>query len=597
MAELKTQSPHTFHIPVMGTGYTVDTPLRVARYGISSVISLVDDVLIEQMHKLHSEKNGEPFEAVDNGDKDRRALRITAYLNLVDRLVRRQTEELRASSFDDGEIRRYFELLPDSPLREDYETMLAEADPDEKARRQEELRSQVAPGSIDVNIMTKMNRPMWREGEEQAVEFADALAALRGFANSTCRSSIVFSAGMNPRLYTYLAQFPDFFPDETGELKKKVVLKVSDYRSALIQGKFLAKRGIWVSEYRVESGLNCGGHAFATKGYLMGPILEEFKSNRLGLVRKLHGIYVQTLAGKGMAAPSEPFDVRITAQGGIGTASENQSLLQYYQVDGTGWGTPFLLVPEVANVDDEHLAKLSGAGDGDVYLSDSSPLQVSYWNLRTSASEAARRERIEAGKPGSLCKKGYTSTNTEFSKVPMCLASRAYQKIKLELLSKENLTEALLGKLRKGILAKSCICHDLGGGATLKHGIDKDAKPAICCGPNIAGFSGIRTLEEMLEHIYGKLSIFDHAERPHMFISELSLYIDHLREEVKKHSEGLSMRTTQYYHEFKENLLEGIEYYAASAEKFVDERRERFFEGLKSLRETLEAIPTLVAVS
>ena len=27
-----------------------DTPLRVARYGISSVISLVDDMLIEQMH-------------------------------------------------------------------------------------------------------------------------------------------------------------------------------------------------------------------------------------------------------------------------------------------------------------------------------------------------------------------------------------------------------------------------------------------------------------------------------------------------------------------------------------------------------------------
>ena len=42
--------PHSFHIPVMGTGFTIDTPLKVARYGISSVISLVDDVLIEQVH-------------------------------------------------------------------------------------------------------------------------------------------------------------------------------------------------------------------------------------------------------------------------------------------------------------------------------------------------------------------------------------------------------------------------------------------------------------------------------------------------------------------------------------------------------------------
>jgi len=31
--------PHSFHIPVMGTGFTIDTPLKVARYGISSVIS------------------------------------------------------------------------------------------------------------------------------------------------------------------------------------------------------------------------------------------------------------------------------------------------------------------------------------------------------------------------------------------------------------------------------------------------------------------------------------------------------------------------------------------------------------------------------
>ena len=41
-----------------------------------------------------------------------------------------------------------------------------------------------------------------------------------------------------------------------GNLEKKVILKISDYRSALIQGKFLAKKGIWISEYRVESGLN-----------------------------------------------------------------------------------------------------------------------------------------------------------------------------------------------------------------------------------------------------------------------------------------------------------------------------------------------------
>ena len=75
-------SAHTFHIPVMGTGFTIDTPLRVARYGISSVISLVDDVLIEQMRKYHCEKAGEPYEEIPRSARDARALRTTAYLDL-----------------------------------------------------------------------------------------------------------------------------------------------------------------------------------------------------------------------------------------------------------------------------------------------------------------------------------------------------------------------------------------------------------------------------------------------------------------------------------------------------------------------------------
>ena len=40
---------HYLHIPIMGTGFTIDTAIRVAKYGISSVLSLVDDLLIEQL--------------------------------------------------------------------------------------------------------------------------------------------------------------------------------------------------------------------------------------------------------------------------------------------------------------------------------------------------------------------------------------------------------------------------------------------------------------------------------------------------------------------------------------------------------------------
>jgi len=129
-------------------------------------------------------------------------------------------------------------------------------------------------GGIDVNIMTKLDKENTFNNEKLPMMFNDAHAALRGFANSNLHSSIVLSAGMNPRLYSYFEQLDCFFPNEHGKLDKKVILKISDYRSALIQGKFLAKKGIWISEYRLESGLNCGGHAFGNEASLMGLILQ-----------------------------------------------------------------------------------------------------------------------------------------------------------------------------------------------------------------------------------------------------------------------------------------------------------------------------------
>ena len=108
---------------------------------------------------------------------------------------------------------------------------------------------------------------------------------------------------MNPKLYGYIAQFDDFFPNADGHIKKKIVIKVSDYRSALIQGKFLAKKGLWVSEYRIESGLNCGGHAFATDGYLMGPILSDFKEKREELISEVFAICKDALQANNKVVP------------------------------------------------------------------------------------------------------------------------------------------------------------------------------------------------------------------------------------------------------------------------------------------------------
>src|SRR3989338_302994 len=179
---------HTFHIPVMGTAFSIDTPIKVARYGISSVISLVDDVLIENMRKYYCKVTGEEYVPITKEDVDCRAKRITAYLNLVDRIVQKQFAELKASPFElNSEITKYFLLLPDDcELKKLYQQMLKTTDPDEKEKLQQTLRESIRPGDINVNIMTKLDRPNFgKDGNPLASEFSDALAALRGYAQST----------------------------------------------------------------------------------------------------------------------------------------------------------------------------------------------------------------------------------------------------------------------------------------------------------------------------------------------------------------------------------------------------------------------------
>jgi len=353
---------HSFHIPVMGLGFSVDSPVKVAHYGISSVISIVDDLLMEKMRKFYSEKLKLHFEEISEKIGDFRAKRTTAYLNLVDKIVKDNFENLKNSIYEKGgEIEKFLSLLPDSSwMKKRFHHIKENVDLQEAVSW---LKGHLTPGNIDVNIMTKVDKANTKNGEQLPVEYNDAHAALRGFANSKLNSSLVLSAGMNPRLYSYIENFDGFYPDQNGQIEKKIILKVSDYRSALIQGKFLAKKGIWISEYRIESGLNCGGHAFATNGYLMGPILQEFRDNRDVLLSSVYEILQTALKSKGKPCPYKPPELKITAQGGVGTAEEHQFLLDHYKVDSVGWGSPFLLVPEVTNVEPETMSLLSKAED------------------------------------------------------------------------------------------------------------------------------------------------------------------------------------------------------------------------------------------
>ncbi len=325
---MKIKPTHSIHIPVMGLAYTIDSPVRVAQYGLASTLSVMDDELIERMNKFYCEKFELPYQEITKKIDDFRAKRITAYLNTLDTIVKRKFDHLKKDLLQSKKnVEDYIEMLPTvSEIRKQLQTYIDDKISADNLKNI--LDTYLTPGDIDVNIMTKVDRENFDKKESLPAKYNDAHAALRGFSNSSLHSSVVLSAGMNPKLFSYFEEFDAFYPAADQELQKRIILKVSDYRSALIQGSFLAKKGLWVSEYRIESGLNCGGHAFATDGYLLGVILEEFKVKRQELIQTTHDLMCKALTQKGRYTPETPLALKITAQGGL----EQQLNISFYWI-------------------------------------------------------------------------------------------------------------------------------------------------------------------------------------------------------------------------------------------------------------------------
>lgn len=558
---------HNFHIPVMGLAYTIDSPIRVAQYGISSVISIIDDEILEKMKDFYNKKFNLNYLGIPVKTEDYRAKRITAYLDMVDDIVNEKFESFKQEISKNREaLKNFISILPNSSdLKAGLQQLISQKDHFGCVVRNF-IETNLMPGNIDVNIMTKVDKDNYKKGEQLPVIYNDAHASLRGFANSKLSSSVVLSAGMNPRLYSYLEEFDDFFPDQNGMIKKKIILKVSDFRSAMIQGNFLAKKGLWVSEYRIESGLNCGGHAFATEGLLLGPIMEEFKQKKNDLIQSAHTLMTAALEQKGKSTVSQPLEMKITVQGGVGTSEEHEFLLENYNVDSVGWGSPFLLVPEATSVDPDTRKLLLEAKERDYYTSNISPLGVPFNTVRGTSNEVLKYQKETAGRYGSSCPKKLLALNKEYSPEGTCTASKKYQDIKLEELQseKETLSAEEFNRRKAQITDKACLCVGLVNSAYMEQNIRiKGEKQGvvICPGPNLAFFDKEVSLTEMVQHIYGNANILPDNHRPNMFISELKMYIDYLKKEMETSSVSVTHAQTKKWNAFKKNLLEGIEYY------------------------------------
>ncbi|MCK5578708.1 MAG: hypothetical protein KAI63_04205, partial [Planctomycetes bacterium] len=208
--------------------------------------------------------------------------------------------------------------------------------------------------------------------------------------------------------------------------------------------------------------------------------------------------------------------------------------------------------------------QLMEAKEDDLHLSNISPLNVVFNSLKGNSKDITKRSRVAEGKPGSPCPKKYLISNREFTEKTICLASRQYQSSKLKELDKAGVSPDEYQTRFEKIVEKSCICVGLGTSALLVNNLDTKFEGdgvSVCPGPNMAYFSKIMSLKDITDHIYGRSNMITSTGRPNMFIQELKIYIDFLKNEIAETGVPVANKQKTYLLGFVKNLKEGIDYY------------------------------------
>jgi hypothetical protein len=134
----------------------------------------------------------------------------------------------------------------------------------------------------------------------------------------------------------------------------------------------------------------------------------------------------------------------------------------------------------------------------------------------------------------------------------------------LKELAEMNLPKEEYQKTFDKIVEKECLCKGLSTSALVSKDIEvkSDFKVTCCPGPNLAYFSKVSTLKEMVDHIYGRINLLDNRPRPHMFLKELGMYLEIFKERMEeflKNPENLKEKKN--LKSFQDNLFDGINYY------------------------------------
>lgn len=169
------------------------------------------------------------------------------------------------------------------------------------------------------------------------------------------------------------------------------------------------------------------------------------------------------------------------------------------------------------------------------------------------------------------------------------MASRQYQHLKIKELENQKLDDLAYAKKHAEIVNKTCLCVGLGTSALLVNNLDTKVEGrgvSVCPGPNLAYFSRTSSLQEMADHIYGRMNLIECEGRPNLFIKELKLNILFFKEKLEEISSPAADRQMKGLAEFHKNMTEGISYYKG----LVAEFREDADAGLRGMLDDLNML-------
>lgn len=209
----------------------------------------------------------------------------------------------------------------------------------------------------------------------------------------------------------------------------------------------------------------------------------------------------------------------------------------------------------------------------------------------------------KAGKYGFPCTKKYLALMSTDGKEGVCTASYEYERAKVQELKEMNLPEEEYNRQLNKITVKACLCNGLTASNLMEYDLDtkmEGTAVSICPGPNLAYFSRIYSLKEMVDHIYGRTNVMERTDRPNMFVKELKMYIEYLTTKMEDTLKPINDKQKKSFITFQDNLATGIEYYKDLFQKYKAQfedstSKNNLMQDLENLRMELMKLRTNLA--